>query len=140
MNWNGNLSRVFDALFGVLPALYFGFWAVIGCYLTVSFFVNQFDNDKLGISLLFLISLCGLLACLSLIYVSIARENVRARKLNMVLLAFGIVVAVVFFVFPSPINYMDNLETVSHYFAVSLVLVAAKQIYLLSRVAQKVSL
>jgi hypothetical protein len=140
VNWNSTLSRTTDIVFGVLPALFFGFWAAIGCYSTITFFTSTFNNDRLGIFLLFLISFCGLLACLSLIYVSIARENIRSRKLNMVFLAFGIVITIVLIVFPSPLNHIDTLKTVFPYFAISLVLIAVKQIYFLSRVAQKVSL
>jgi hypothetical protein len=140
MNWNSTPSRVFDVLFGVLPALFFGFWAAIGCYSTLTFFGSKFNSDGLGIILLFFISLCGLLACLSLIYVSVARENTRSKMLIIGLLALGIAASTILFIFPSPLAYIDNLRIVFPFFAISLVLVAAKHIYLLSRVTQKVSL
>ncbi len=140
MNWNSPSSRVIDVLFGVLPALYFAFWAVLGCYSTITFFGSKFNNDGLGIILLFVISLCGLLACISLIYVSVARENTRSKMLITGLLALGIAASIILFIFPSPVGYIDNLKIVFPFFAISLVLVAAKQIYLLSRGTQKVSL
>jgi hypothetical protein len=140
MTWNSLPSRIFDVLFGVFPALFFGFWAAFGCYATATFFAQQLNNDRLGTILLFLISLIGLFACLSLIYVSLARENTRSKMLIIGLLALGIAASIILFIFPSPLGYIDSLKIVFPFFAISLVLVAAKQIYLLSRVTQKVSL
>jgi hypothetical protein len=132
MNWNSPISRATDVIFGVLPALYFGFWAVIECYFSAISFMNQFIRDRVGLFLLFLLSLAGLRACLSLIYVSIARENVRSRKWNIVFLVFGIAVTVLMFIFPTPLNLMNGLKTVFPYFAISLVLIATKHIFMLS--------
>lgn len=139
MNWNSMSSRIFDVLFGVLPALFFGFWAAFGCYATATFFTQQLNSDRLGIVLLFLISLIGLFACLSLIYVSFARESTRSKNLHIGFLALGIAASFVLFLFPSPLGFINNLKTIFPFVSISLVLVAAKQIYLLSRV-QKVNL
>jgi hypothetical protein len=132
VNSNGALSRVIDFIFGVLPALFFGFWAIIGCWFSTISFMNQFIRDRMGLFLIFLLSFVGLLACASLVYVIIAQKSVRSKQWNIVLLVGGIAVTVLMFIFPSPLNFATNLKTVFPYFAIILVLIAAKQILMLS--------
>jgi hypothetical protein len=132
VNWNSTFSRAIDFIFGVLPALFFSFWAIIGCWFSAISFMNQFIRDRMGLFLFFLLSFVGLLACASLIYVIIAQKNVRSKEWNIVLLIGGIAVTVLMFVFPSPLNFATSLKTVFPYFAISLVLIAAKQILMLS--------
>ncbi len=137
LQWNTTISRGIDVLFGVLPALYFAFWAVLGCYIMVTA-----PNIEQNLNALVIFALClgGLTACISLIYVSITREITRSKTLHMVLLALGVLVAIILFVFPSPLSFIGGLNTVFPFLALSLVLVATKHIYLLARVEQKVSL
>ena len=135
--WKSMQSRVFDIVFGVLPALFFGFWAGFGAVATTA---AKNNTDGIGVLTFFATCILGLSACLSMIYVSLARENTHSRKLHIVLLTLGIVVTIIFFVFPSPLAYFSQLSRVFPILSIALVLVATKHIYLLSRATQKVSL
>jgi hypothetical protein len=132
VNWNSAFSRAIDFIFGVLPAIFFGFLAIIGCWFSAISFMNQFIRDRMGLFLIFLLSFVGLLVCASLVYVIIAQKNVRSKEWNIVLLVGGIALTVLMFISPSPLNFATNLNTVFRYFAISLVFIAAKQILMLS--------
>ncbi len=136
MSWNSPSSVAIDFVFGVLPALFCGFWAAIGCWITGLLFMRQNKADDVDFFIIFCISLSGLLACLSLIYVTFARENTRSKVLHTIFLVLGIVTSILLLIFPSPVNLVQSLNSFFPYLAISLVLIAAKHIFMLSRASE----
>ena len=125
-------SRVIDIVFGFLPAVFVGFWALVGI---ISSFPPLFSGNSNRVNYLafFLPSIIGFFACISLMVVSIFQEQTKNKKLHIVLLAAGVIeTAILFIYFFSAMTSFSWLPLI----AISIVAVAIKCIFMLSRASE----
>ncbi len=135
MTWKSTLSKSFDFVCGLLPAVFFGCWALIG---TVVSLIYLTSSDSIVTSLLLLgVSSVGWIACISLGIVLTTREKTVNKVLHIIFLVTGIIILVpVIFIVLTQQNFDNTLYLLLPFSAISLVFVAIKSIFLLSRASE----
>jgi hypothetical protein len=139
LRWDGFLARAFDVAFGVFPALYYLGFSVIGILFSIS--AMSLSQEKLLAGGFLVMSLFGLGACCSVIYVTVARGKTRYKKVNAMVLGIGILVYAILMIDSVPQSFIYesdfNLSKILVVFSgVPLYIVAVKHIFLLSRVSE----
>ena len=95
LTWDSRVSIGFDILFGTLPALYFGLLSGMGTLisiLSIPDFLFRLHTVPISELQIVLQSLFGFYACVSMIFVTMMRSKVSAKRVLIFGLASGIVV------------------------------------------------
>jgi hypothetical protein len=133
MTQNSTPSRVIDIAFGFLPAAFVGCWALVGTAFTFPSLFSGESKSYTSYLMIFLPSITGFLACISLMVVTTSREQTKNKKLHIILLTAGIIETIILFMYllvtaPSTITSFIWLPLI----AISLVFTAFKSISMLS--------
>ena len=127
MNWDSTASVAFDFLFGIIPAVFLGFFSVILLFSTLAT-TNIVENDFLDQSLRY-ICLAGIFACWSMVAVSIQRSRIKRKWLHVFGLGIGVILSVLFSL---PTALLATPSFVS-LIGIPITIVAIKHIVMLTR-------
>ena len=132
-SWNSPLSIGFDVIFGLIPAVFFGICSGFGLFAAINLGLKSWEFVGLVI-----LGIIGLIACYSLIHVTVTRGNSKSKFLFRNFIAVGLVSVVVVMIFALTIGFANFDVFLVLLLLISISIVAIKHIIMLSRAPSEV--